>query len=70
MDSIEQITADACETVDQFIFRHRAAAIPALIGACGEWAVRHGGADVVKGSLTRALQMVDDMDAEMKRRAN
>ena len=70
MTDIDQITADACETVDQFIFKHRAAAIPALIGACVEWAVRHGGADVVKGSLVSAITMADAMADEMKRSAN
>lgn len=58
---------DAVAVLDAFIRDHHAAAIPALIGAAVLWAVEHGGTDVVKGSLRRAIKMADEMERERRR---
>lgn len=63
---IDTIANDAEQTVEAFIFRHRAAAIPALIGACVMWAVENGGDDVIKGTLERSIGLVDEMSAIRK----
>lgn len=63
----DRIALDAEITLDAFIQVHRAAAIPALIGACVMWAVENGGADVMKGTLTRSIALVDEMAAIKKR---
>ena len=57
------VTPEAIELVDDFIRKHRAAAIPALIGACVLWAVEHGGVETVKGSLERAIDLAARMEA-------
>lgn len=64
MTDVRNVIEQASLLVDGFIYDHRAAAIPALIGACVLWAVEHGGADVVKGSLRNAIKMADDMNHE------
>jgi hypothetical protein len=63
---VSALSEAAQEAVEAFVVEHRSGAIPALIGACVMWAVMHGGADVVRGSLNRALRMADEMEAEIK----
>jgi hypothetical protein len=65
----DQIALDAEQALDAFIQVHRAAAIPALVGAMCMWAVENGGADLMKGTLARAIAMVDEMAAIKKRSA-
>jgi hypothetical protein len=66
MSDVSELTAAAEAVVDDFIAEHRAGAIPALFGACVMWAVMHGGHDVVRNSLLRAIDMADEMQAELK----
>jgi len=63
MSDERNATAQAILTVDAFVQSHRAAAIPALLGACVLWAVEHGGKDLVKGSLRNAIKLADEMGA-------
>jgi len=58
-------SSDAIQVVHEFVREHRAAAIPALIGACVLWAVEHGGVGVVKGSLRNAIKLADQMATQM-----
>lgn len=51
---------DATAMLDALIYAHRAAAIPAAIAACVAWAVENGAADLVKGSLSRAITLADE----------
>lgn len=62
----DTIAADAEATLDDFIFKHRAAAIPALIGACVMWAVENGGTELIKGTLSRSIDLADEMQAIKK----
>lgn len=66
-DPIIAACADSQNVVDQFVFAHRAAAIPALIGACVAWAVEHGGGDVVRESLRSAIKVSVEMEADLKK---
>ena len=59
---IEQIGEDAIEVVADFVDKHRAAAIPALIGACAMWAVENGATDLIKQTLANASRAADDMN--------
>lgn len=60
IEAVVDGAADAAlHVVDSFVMQHRAAAIPALIGACVMWSVQHGGLDVVKGTLASASGMAD-----------
>ena len=68
-DKLDAVVEDSRAVVDQFVFAHRAAAIPGLIGACVAWAVEHGGADVVRGSLQNAIKMSREMERELKKAA-
>ena len=61
MSEVESLSADAEKVVNEFIARHRAGAIPALIGQCVMWSIMHGGHDAVRGSLERAIKMADEM---------
>lgn len=61
--AVKSIAEDAEATVDRFIFKHHAAAIPALLGACVMWAVENGGTELIKGSLGRAIALADEMQA-------
>lgn len=65
----DTIAQDAEATLAAFIFKHRAAAIPALIGACVMWAVENGGTDLVKGTLARSITLADEMQAIKERSA-
>ena len=56
----------AVAIVDAFVREHKAAAIPALIGACVMWAVDHGGAAVIQGSLKRAVLLANEMNRARK----
>lgn len=60
--------AQAQLLVDSFVFHHRQAAIPALIGACVGWAVENGAADLVRASLCHAI--LTSLEAEAAWRAN
>ena len=63
------VLAQAQLLMDSFVAHHRQPAIPALIAACVCWAVEHGGADVVKGSLTNAIHLTNDLAQVMRRQA-
>lgn len=67
MSDIDNIIYQAQEIVNEFVFLHRQAAIPTLIAVCVQWEVIHGGTDIVKGTLQRAMEMADEMNAETKR---
>ena len=58
---------DARAAVDEMSRKHRHAAIPMLIGACVEWAVEHGGDDIMRGTLLNAVALIDDLKAERRR---
>lgn len=58
----DDIMDDAERTVIAFIDRHRAAAIPALIGYCVMWTVDNGGLNLIKGTLANASRAADDME--------
>lgn len=57
----------ATHVVESTLSLHRAAAIPALIGACVVWAVEHGGAEIVKGSLRNAIKLADQLESDRRR---
>lgn len=61
-DLANAASADAEKIVADFVEKHRAAAIPALIGLCVAWAVDHGGRAVIKDSLVHALVLAHDLD--------
>lgn len=58
----ESVSEDAINAVDEFIHRHRAAAIPALVGACAMWAVENGGGDVFRQTLTNLIAASYEME--------
>lgn len=60
---IDEIATGAEQVVEGFIQQHHAAAIPALIGACVMWAVENGGAELIKGTLGRSIELADQMEA-------
>ena len=64
-----ELLADAHVALDDFMSRHRSAAIPALVVAIVEWSVRHGGSDVLRNTLERAIALTHDAD-EILRRAS
>lgn len=53
---------DASAMLDVMIRGHQAAAIPAVIAACVSWAVENGGADLMQGTLSRAVAMTAEAD--------
>lgn len=48
---------DAEAVLDGFILMHRSAAIPAMISACVGWAIRNGAGDLIRASLSAAIEM-------------
>jgi hypothetical protein len=54
--------AEAQDFLNAFLNRHRSAAIPTLVGVCCLWAVEHGAADVMRGSLEAAVGLVGDLE--------
>jgi len=63
----DPIAIEAEAVIDLFIRRHHAAAIPALIGACVMWAVENGGTELIKGTLSRSVNLADEMQAIKER---
>jgi hypothetical protein len=60
-DEIGSAIDDARIVLDALLMKHRAAAIPAIIGTCVFWAFEHGGASVMRGSLTNAIKLLADL---------
>lgn len=58
---------DATAMLDVLIMAHHAAAIPATVAACVAWAVEHGGADLIRGTLSRAITMTDEAEIMHRR---
>ncbi len=52
--------------VADMVAEHRAGGIPALITACVGWAIEHGAADLVRGSMARAIEMSHAAEAAFK----
>lgn len=61
-EEIEAVGDDAIEVVANFVDKHHAAAIPALIGACAMWAVENGALDLIKTTLANASRAADAMN--------
>lgn len=68
--SVEQAVDDALDdaraVVSDFVARHRQAAIPALIGACVGWAMERGAGEVIRKSLTNAIELSNVIEADLK----
>jgi len=60
---------DATAMLEVMTLSHRAAAIPATIAACVAWAVEHGAADLIRGSLSRAIALTDEAERIHRRSA-
>lgn len=58
----ESVMDDAERLVCEFIGKHKAAAIPALIGYCVMWTVDNGGLKLIKSTLANASRAADDME--------
>lgn len=52
--------------VTDMVQAHRAGAIPALITACVGWAIENGAADLIRGSMARAIEMSYGAEAAFK----
>lgn len=61
---------ESLDVLEDFLERHHAAAIPALIGACVMWAVDNGAADLIRSSLRNAIDLTDKVEAVRKRHAS
>lgn len=60
---------EAILLVEAFVAEHRAAALPALIGACVMWACQHGAADLITDTLGNAQRLAADVQAALARSA-
>lgn len=60
--SLNPVRKEAVELVDAFICKHRAAAIPSLVGVIVAWAVEHGAADTMRNTLRRAIDLTDSIE--------
>lgn len=60
---------DAIRLVDAFVMEHRAAALPALIGACVMWACQHGAGDLITDTLGNAQRLAAEVQAAIARSA-
>lgn len=58
---------DARKLVNDMLEKHRAAAVPCIIGAVVEWAVAHGAAETVRGSLLNAVTLADELEVERRK---
>lgn len=57
----------AQDVIHDFMEEHKSAAIPTLVLTATAWAVEHGGADVMRGTLESALDMIGTLQASIER---
>lgn len=66
MDS-DKALDDAEAAIWALLYKHHAAAIPAMLAACVSWAVQNGAPDLIEASLRNAADMVKEADAAWKK---
>lgn len=66
-DKARDALADAQAALGILIYKHTAAAIPAMIVACVSWAIENGAPDLIESSLRNAADIVQEADAAWKK---